>query len=56
MGLIDKIDRVAKSSDKLFTQTECQFLVAKLRSATYKGDEFEQFYSVLKKITDQMDK
>ena len=56
MGLIDKVEGARKKPDeKLFTKSECQFLVAKLRSATYKGDEFEQFYAVLKKITDQME-
>ena len=56
MGLIDKIEGSKNKTNKTFSQTELQFLVAKLRSATYKGDEFEQFYAVLKKITEQIDK
>ena len=56
MGLIDKIEGSKNKTNKIFSQTELQFLVAKLRSATYKGDEFEQFYAVLKKITEQIDK
>ena len=56
MGLIDKVEGNKTKTNKIFSQTELQFLVAKLRSATYKGDEFEQFYAVLKKITEQIDK
>jgi len=56
MGLIEKVEGSKTKTNKIFSQTELQFLVAKLRSATYKGDEFEQFYAVLKKITEQIDK
>ena len=50
MGLADKVR--GKKNTHNFTIKECEFLLAKLRSADYKGDEFEQFYVVFKKVTD----
>lgn len=55
MGLIDKVkENRIKEVD--LTIQDCEFLLAKLRSASYKGDEFEQFYIVFKKITEIIEK
>ena len=37
------------------TQKESEFILVKLRTATYKGDEFEMFYRIFKKITDHIE-
>lgn len=52
MGLIDKVSNDSSSKKGDLTIKECEFLLAKLRSAQYTGDEFEQFYVVFKKITE----
>jgi hypothetical protein len=49
MGLLDKIKPASKEADGL-TIEESEFILTKLRTATYKGDEFEMFYTVFKKI------
>ena len=55
MGLIDKVkENRIKEVD--LTIQDCEFLLAKLRSASYRGDEFEQFYIVFKKITEIIEK
>ena len=55
MALIDKVKKYNRKESDLTIQ-DCEFILAKLRSASYKGDEFEQFYLVFKKITDIIDK
>ena len=55
MGLIAKVKKDRKTESDLTVQ-DCEFLLAKLRSASYKGDEFEQFYLVFKKITEIIEK
>ena len=53
MGLIDKVKKDSKKEDVVsLTKQDCEFLLLKLRSAQYTGDEFEQFYTVFKKITE----
>ena len=52
MGLIDKVNKDNRQKKDTLTIKECEFLLAKMRSATYKGDEFETFYVVFKKITE----
>ena len=54
MGLISKVRK--KENDKEFSKQEVEFMLAKLRSATYRGDEFEMFYNVWVKLTDNLDK
>jgi len=50
MGLIDKVKKDSKKEDIVsLTKQDCEFLLLKLRSAQYTGDEFEQFYTVFKK-------
>ena len=47
MGLVSKSKQL--QSEEL-TKKELEFLLAKLRSANYKGDEFEIYFSIIKKI------
>lgn len=49
MGLIDKVLPSKKDTEGL-TKQESEFILAKLRLATYKGDEFEMFYTIFRKI------
>jgi len=49
MGLIDKVSPKPKKAEGL-TKEESEFILAKLRSATYKGEEFEMFYTIFRKI------
>jgi len=56
MGLFDKVKTGRPSNGKEFTKNELEFLLTKLRTATYKGDEFEMFYNVWVKILDGIDK
>ena len=51
MGLIEKIK--PKKDDGL-TKKEAEFILAKLRTADFKGNEFEIFFTVFKKITDHI--
>lgn len=56
MGLLDKVKTPAKSAlSQELTKKELEFLLAKMRSATYRGDEFETFYNVWVKITDKIE-
>lgn len=54
MGILTS-NRGKKPTSTEFTQKELEFLLAKLRSATYKGDEFEMFYNVWVKIQNNID-
>ena len=49
MGLIDKVKPKQKEAEGL-TKKESEFILAKLRTATYKGEEFEMFYTIFRKI------
>jgi hypothetical protein len=49
MGLIDKINPKPKKAEGLSIE-EAEFILAKLRLATYKGEEFEMFYGIFRKI------
>ena len=51
MGLVDKVNKDLNKKVNLSAE-DCEFLLLKLRSAQYTGDEFEQFYTVFKKITE----
>ena len=53
MGLLGKL-KVQKEKDEL-TISDLKFLLTKLRSADYKGVEFEQFYQVWVKLTDALE-
>lgn len=49
MGLIDKLKPKEELEGKL-TKEESEFILAKLRTAKYTGDEFEMFYTIFRKI------
>lgn len=49
MGLLDKVKPSSKEVEGL-TKEESEFILAKLRLATYKGEEFEMFYTIFRKI------
>lgn len=49
MGLLDKVKPKEKQVQEL-TKEESEFILAKLRLATYKGEEFEMFYKIFRKI------
>lgn len=49
---IDKLNKVDSTKD--FTDQEINFIVAKLRQATYQGSEFELFYKVISKLQNKL--
>jgi len=49
MGLIDKLKPKVKGAQGL-TKIESEFILTKLRTADYKGEEFEMFYTIFRKI------
>ena len=60
MGLVDKIkqqEQVKPVAVKAtFTDKEAAFIIAKLRQATYQGVEFEQFYQIMAKLQEIVEK
>ena len=58
MGLLDKLgSKPVKSEAQLgFSKKEIEFLLAKLRTATYKGDEFEAFSNIWVKLSNELEK
>ena len=57
MGLIDKIIPQPKQEEvESFTPEELRFLLSKLRSATYTGHEFETFYNIWVKVSQELEK
>lgn len=49
MGLLDRVKTKERKPGEL-TKLESEFILTKLRTATFKGEEFEMFYTVFKKI------
>lgn len=43
------------SSVEILTKEDLEFILLKLRSATYRGEEFETFYSVWMKILTEIE-
>lgn len=58
MGLLDKIGSKGTKTENQtgFSKKEIEFILAKLRTATYKGDEFEAFYNIWVKLTNELEK
>lgn len=54
MGLLDKAPSLTKKGDDNLTPQELEFIMKKMRSATYVGDEFEIFYTVFVKLTKEL--
>jgi hypothetical protein len=55
MGLLDKTRPPQKGGSVEFSKEELKFILAKLRTAEYKGTEFEMFYNVYTKVQDRLD-
>ena len=55
MGLLDKASEPIKKQDDTLTPQEIEFIMKKMRSATYVGDEFELFYTVFVKLSKELD-
>lgn len=55
MGLLDKGRQPQKGGNIDFSKEELKFILAKLRTAEYKGTEFEMFYNVYTKVQDRLD-
>ena len=49
---IKQLNKVDSTKD--FTDQEINFIVAKLRQATYQGSEFELFYKVISKLQNKL--
>ena len=56
MGLLNKAKPKDSGEDIPLTKEELKFILAKLRTAEYKGVEFETFYNVYTKVQDRLDK
>lgn len=55
MGILDKTLNKKNTPNIEFTPDESKFILAKLRTADYKGSEFEMFYNVYTKIQSNLD-
>ncbi len=53
MGLIEKAKPRVK--DESLTVKELEFILTKLRTAEYKGSDFEMYFNILKKLTSGLD-
>ena len=57
MGLLDKVKSNTNNSSLItkLTDHELKFILTKLRSAEYRGSEFELFYKVFTKVQEELD-
>lgn len=55
MALLDKIRPVPAPEPQAFTLEEIEFLLIKLRTADYKGSEFETFFNIYVKLTKELE-
>ena len=53
MGILNVIQK--KKDDKQLSAEDIKFLLSKMRIATYRGEEFEQFYQVWLKLTTSLE-
>ena len=57
MGLVEKVQAQQKApSLPELTSKEIDFILNKLRTATFLGEEFEQFYNIWVKLTEMKGK
>ena len=57
MGLVDKVrEQDNKGSKPKLTNSEIDFILNKLRTATFLGEEFEQFYNIWVKLSEMKSK
>jgi len=52
MGLVDKSTLTGRQDKVALTGAEVDFILDKLRTATFIGEEFQQFYNVWVKLTE----
>jgi len=52
MGLVDKGALAGRQDKVALTNEEIDFILDKLRTATFIGEEFQQFYNVWVKLTE----
>ena len=52
MGLVDKSTLTGRQDKVALTNEEIDFILDKLRTATFIGEEFQQFYNVWVKLTE----
>lgn len=56
MGILDRSSKQVKSDDNVqLTQQELEFILTKMRLATYQGVEFEMFYNVWVKLVNRIE-
>jgi len=56
MGLAKRAKAEEQKPDKSLTRKEIEFILTKLRTADYKGSEFEMFFNVFNKLTQELQK
>lgn len=52
MGLVDKSALTSRQDKAVLSEEEIDFILDKLRTATFIGEEFQQFYNVWVKLTE----
>lgn len=55
MGLLSKGKQEVKQEEPNLTSQEIEFLLVKMRSADYKGEEFEMFYKIYLKLAKELE-
>lgn len=55
MGLLSKVKTEVKQEEPNLSQQELEFLLIKMRSADYKGEEFEMFYKIYLKLAKELE-
>ena len=55
MGLLSKGKQEVKQEEPNLSQQELEFLLIKMRSADYKGEEFEMFYKIYLKLAKELE-
>lgn len=56
MGLGGKTKVVEQKAEGVLTRGEIEFVLTKLRTADYKGAEFEMFFNVFNKLSQELQK
>jgi len=55
MAILDRIKPTPAPEAESFTMEEVEFLLVKLRTADYKGSEFETFFNIYVKLTKELE-
>jgi ribosomal protein S6 len=53
MSIVDR-SKIDVNSTPDFTKEELEYILQKLRDASYRGYEFEQFFKIYKKLVDKI--